>query len=610
MSHQSFPTTGSKIDIIPKAMQDRSPRSPDFGLKTNMRKLAPIFFFLSLCAAPAAAENCSPLTKLGSFLAYKLEPRLSGSVPEMQVDVSFRLVGVQAIDLHLPSEWRGQQHLYRAIQSIETLSPETVLRETADPARRHLTFPRGQIVRLRYRITQDWEGEPSPETYFRAILRPTFFQFTGHNFLVHPALSAEQRLPTSVEWNLPANWRGASSLTGDATCPARAPSLLKVMNGLFLGGDFRLLQVPLKGNLVQVAIRGTWDFSDQAFSQLASSILGTERAFWHDAGGPHYLISLLPSKGPPGTSGGFALEDCFAAFMSDQKAELKYDMKFLLAHEVFHSWNAGRLGDIPPEGPPFWFVEGFSDYYARVLLLRGGLIDAEEYIRDLNGTYNHYRTSDVVAAGGQDVREGFFTSDKLRKLAYQRGSLLAATWDAQIRRRSQGKQSLDDAMRALHRKASTSEQMLTDSALGKHFAAFVGDEAVRDVDRFIAKGQIIPLPLSGLEPCVTQQTVTAYAYEPGFDVDAMERTRIVSGVKPGSEADRAGLRDGQGVLEASAIPADDPNQTISITVADGPSSKVVRYFPRGFTAQISEYALDPLGGGPTGQKECQGRPTP
>ncbi len=575
-----------------------------------MRQLVRILVILCFYAASSAAQNCLPQTKLGSFLAYKLEPDLSGSVPGMWVDISFRLPGVQKIDLQLPSEWRSERQLYRAINNIETSSPDTFVRETPDPARRHVTFPAGQIVRLRYRITQDWKGVPSAETYFRAILQATFFQFTGHNFLVYPIIPVEQALPTSVEWNLPVGWHAASSLAGDTACPAKAPSLLKVINGLFLGGDFRLLKVPINGNVVQVAIRGSWDFSDEAFSQLASSIIGTERAFWHDAGASHYLVSLLPSEGPPGTYGGFALEDCFTAFMSDQKAKLEYDMKFLLAHEMFHSWNAGRLGDIPAEGPPFWFAEGFSDYYARVLLLRAGLITTEEYIRDLNSVYYHYRTSDVVGVNGKDVREGFFTSANLRKLAYQRGSLLAATWDSQIRRRSQGKQSLDDAMRELRRKASTREQILTDSALGKHFALFVGDEAVSDVDRFITKGQIIPLPVSGIEPCVTQQAVTAYSYEPGFDVDAMERIRIVSGVRSGSEADRAGLRDGQAVLEASAILADDPNQAISITVPQGVGSKVVRYFPRGLAAQISEYTFDPAKVGPSARKECQPVPTP
>ncbi len=78
---------------------------------------------------------------------------------------------------------------------------------------------------------------------------------------------------------------------------------------------------------------------------MAQKILATERGFWHDTAIPTYLITLLPSDDTPGSYAGTALEDSFSLFMSSS-ATLDFNTKFLLAHEMFHGWNAGKLGEI------------------------------------------------------------------------------------------------------------------------------------------------------------------------------------------------------------------------------------------------------------------------
>ena len=97
----------------------------------------------------------------------------------MRVDLYFRLPGVRNLSLQVPAEWQGQRELYKAIRAVEAVSDQTVLKPTADPSRRQLTFALGQIVPIRYRVAQDWEGAISADTYFRAILQHSFFQLTG-----------------------------------------------------------------------------------------------------------------------------------------------------------------------------------------------------------------------------------------------------------------------------------------------------------------------------------------------------------------------------------------------------------------------------------------------
>src|SRR5258708_803985 len=438
-----------------------------------MNKPLLLLLLTLLSSIASVAQDCPSAPRSGSFLVYEIEPKLSGKTAEVLVDLTFRLPGVRNAKLQLPAEWQGQRELYKAIQEVEVVSPQTVLKETADPARRQLAFPLGQIVHIRYRVMQDWQGGVSAPTYFRAILQHSFVQLTGRNFLVYPAIPEDQTLPISVSWkNLPSGWVAASNLGGGTTCQSATTRLLSATNGLFVSGDFRLVQAQVHGKPVEVAIRGQWDFKDEDFSNLAAKVLGEERAFWTDFAAPHYLISLLPSEETPGSYAGTTLENSFTMFMSQQAAKLDFDMKFVLAHEMFHSWNSGQLCEIPADKPPFSLIEGFTDYYARALLRRAGLITLNEYIQDINSSYIQYRTSPVLSAKDQLVRDQFYVDADLQKLAYQRGSILAAPWDSRIRQQNQGKQSLDDAMLAPRRRPSAREQVLTESFLVDHSAGF------------------------------------------------------------------------------------------------------------------------------------------
>src|SRR5207249_10307105 len=67
----------------------------------------------------------------------------------------------------------------------------------------------------------------------------------------------------------------------------------------------------------------------------------------------------------------------------------------LASHEYIDAWNVKRLR--PAELGPFdyenenitrslWIAEGFTDYYADLQVLRGGLQTRDEYLEDLSST--------------------------------------------------------------------------------------------------------------------------------------------------------------------------------------------------------------------------------
>jgi predicted metalloprotease with PDZ domain len=549
--------------------------------------LSLLLLFCTLCAA----ENCAAPPQSGPFLAYSIEPDLAGGKLTLRVEVSFRLKSTRNADLQLPTDWEGNGALNKSIHDVEVLSSHTTLSEVADPAKRHLTFPSGQVVHLRYQVASDREGPLSSENYFRPLLQKTYFQVAGRNFLVYPSLPEHEVLPLSFEWrNFPAGWVVASSLNGGQFCQQETAPLLRASNGLFVGGDFRIHEVLVSGKPVHVAIRGTWGFSDDAFVELASKVLNAERGFWRDSA-PYYLISLLSSDDTQGSYAGAALENSFTMFMSGGAA-LDFDMKLVLAHEMFHSWNPARLGELPESNPPYWFVEGFTDYYARLLLVRAGLITSGEYIHELNAFYYRYRTSAVIQANDESVQRHFYSDQDFQQLAYQRGGLLAQMWDLRIRRRNNGK-SLDDAMIDLRDHASTREQILTEPFLTNHFSQFAGIEIREELRDYIDQGAIIPLPpTTALGPCVALREDVMYGYDPGVDMEALANSRVVSAVRSGSAAEKAGIRNGQIVLERSEIRSGDPNSAISLTVRDATGEKAVTYFPRGPAIHVAQYQMD------------------
>jgi len=114
-----------------------------------------------------------------------------------------------------------------------------------------------------------------------------------------------------------------------------------------------------------------------------------------------------------------------------------------LAHELFHLWN-GRALDY--EGQQYWISEGFTDYYARVLLARLGQQPAPDFVADLEG-----RAARVLS-GRADV--GLLAAGDAKfentALVYDGGMLAALCLDLQVRAASGNRRSLDDVMRALY----------------------------------------------------------------------------------------------------------------------------------------------------------------
>lgn len=163
-----------------------------------------------------------------------------------------------------------------------------------------------------------------------------------------------------------------------------------------------------------------------------------------------------------------------------------------VSHEFLHAWNVERIR--PKSLEPFdfdnvdmsgelWFAEGFTSYYTNLILCRAGLLNAEEYVNSLNGTFNYvwnsngtkffnpiemsYQAPFVDAATSLDPqnRNNTFIS------YYSYGSMLGLALDLSLREKNL---NLDDFFKKVWKKFGTKEKPYSIEDLHKTLEEYAG----------------------------------------------------------------------------------------------------------------------------------------
>src|SRR6185437_2272848 len=258
------------------------------------------------------------------------------------------------------------------------------------------------------------------------------------------------------------------------------------------------------------------------------------------------------------------------------------------AHEFFHQWNVKRirpqaLGPWNYEGqnptPSLWVAEGFTQYYGDISMERSGLESSEEYLRNLGRSMGISLTAPayrLMSAEDSSLTAWFHDATPLRQQTnegittisyYTRGEQLAAVLDLDIRRRTHGARSLNDAMRWLwdntyHAARATyylPGRGYTDSDVEHAIEAAAGGISYGKFFRdYVAGTKLLPydeyLSAAGLKlACSVPAGVSSYSglYFAGSQV---------RGIAPGSPAETAGFGNGMSVesVDGQAVPDSTP----------------------------------------------------
>ena len=278
--------------------------------------------------------------------------------------------------------------------------------------------------------------------------------------------------PHGVQLNLPEKWnRSATSLqAGGQKHQYIAEDFDDLVDSPIVAGKISVYPFSVDGithQLVNIGESENWDGA--AAANDLKQVVQAHHQLWQIVPYDRYLfLNVISDRG-----GGLEHNNStllMTGTWSYRVKERYRDWLSLASHEFFHTWNVRRLRpkalvqyDYENEvyTPSLWIAEGLTSYYEDVLLVRGGLIDPDEYLRRLNSNI-----SSVQKRAGrlkQSLRESSFdtwikfyrpssNSSDTQISYYSKGAVVGFLLDAEIQRATDGQNSLDDVMRTMYQR--------------------------------------------------------------------------------------------------------------------------------------------------------------
>ena len=266
-----------------------------------------------------------------------------------------------------------------------------------------------------------------------------------------------------------------------------------------------------------------------------------------------------------------------------------------VSHEFFHCWNVERIR--PQSLEPFdfeeanmsgelWFAEGFTSYYTALMMCRAGLMSHEDYINGLSGTFNYvwnssgrnffnpiemsYQAPFVDAARSVDPvnRENTFIS------YYSYGSALGLALDLSLREKGL---NLDDYMKLVWNTFGKVENPYTVKDLHSTLSEYAGQEfGDHFFNNYIYKSDMPDMKrlFNNVGVFLTQDKSKV-----SFGA-SIRKGEIYSNTSIGSSAYKAGLENGDKIIQVGDFTLSDTQDFNSIKTKFKPNDEVTVVYER------------------------------
>ena len=390
--------------------------------------------------------------------------------------------------------------------------------------------------------------------------------------------------PSTVQVIAPETWKVA---TGLPTVPGvrntfRADNFDILYDSPFEVSNFKTISFDVKGVLHRIVIDGDGNYDPERMRRDVKKIVETEIELmggeipYHDytfilhlrsnaGGGLEHLNST--ALGYPRFGFGPDRDEGVSSAAPNAQSQRTYrGFLALVAHEFFHLWNVKRIR--PDALGPFdytqenytkllWVAEGITEYYARVVLRRSGLMPEQSFLRETGEAIQDLqqtpgRLVQSAEESSFDAWIKYYRPDENSVNSqisyYDKGAIVGMLLDLEIRQRSNGAKSLDDVMRYLYteffkkgrnytpqdfQKAS---ELMAGSSLEQFFADYVrGYKELDYKSAFAAAGLAVEAPVSD-RPYL------------GADLSQQQDRLMVTRVYAGSPAYEQGLNAGDEIV--------------------------------------------------------------
>lgn len=433
------------------------------------------------------------------------------------------------------------------------------------------------------------------------------FEGLGSTFLLLPDVNDIYH--ARVTWNLAGAGDGAAAVSSFGAGDAEASGPLDHLLGAFyMAGPLGRLALDDGATHFRGAWLGRPGFNPTEAMLWAATVRERQRVFFRDTDPAPFtfLLRAVPRLGASWVGNGGPSS---FLFLAGDKLTWSRLARFAVAHELTHAWIGGPGSGVRldgPEGSAYWFTEGFTVHYTRELLLRAGLATPAELLDDLRERTERFLTNPDKGIANEAIAKGFFKSDTVNKVPYDRGALYAAEVDAAVRAKSGGKRSLDDLVLALldRARALGKQAAGADAAKDALVTATLPATAFRDLvgaelgpagqaryDAVILRGEAPAPPSSAFGPCFKTAKKAVPRFELGFDAASYKDGKL-HGLVRGSAADRAGLREGERV-KGGEVQLGITSKAVVVVVERDGKEKTISFLPQGATVDGLIWVRDP-----------------
>ena len=394
--------------------------------------------------------------------------------------------------------------------------------------------------------------------------------------------------------NLPSEWHIASALIA-SDISFHAPNYDRLVDSPFEIGTFHEFDFNESGGHFRVVIDA--DPSDYDSAQIVSAldhIVAGAISWMNDRPFDTYTFFLHFPRGPAG--GG--MEHAYSTAIDVNAELLKQNLVNLTgvaAHEFFHLWNVKRIRPQALEPVDYtkenytralWFSEGFTSTAGGIIELRAGHSDERQYLGYVSEqiTELERRPAHLTQSAEQSSLDawlegyGYYRRPERSISYYNKGELLGIMLDLTLREKTDGHESLREVLQWMNTNYAKKGIYFNESD-GVRSAA----EAVSHADlsnffaKYVAGTEEIPWDDFFRYVGLRVQSVSNTVPDPGFAGSRnFDGPMSVISVTPGSDADHAGLRAGDTIVEILGKPAGQesraqlarlaPGETVSVKV--------------------------------------------
>lgn len=458
-------------------------------MRLSRQSTTALFVFLSLlgaCGASSRAQTqtqpsrehgaASPAQKPSAALAPEISYTISMPQPHthlLQVEARVRAASGSAtlppqLDLVMPVWTPGSYLVREYARNVQDFAAQT-------DAGKQLAWAKANKNTWRVETNGAREVRATYSVYANEFSvrtndvndRHAFWNNAATLMYVEGFLSA----PSTLRVVPQTGWRIATGLPAVAgqRDTFRAENFDILYDSPFLVSDFKVLSFEVRNVPHRIVIDGEGNYDAERVRRDVQKIVETAAGVvgeipYHDY---TFLLMLHP------TSGGGGLEHLNSTALTFRRFNFRPETNYrdfltLVAHEFFHLWNVKRIR--PDALGPFnytrenytrllWVAEGITSYYENLHVRRAGLMTDKDYLDDLARSIRALQNTPgrlemSVEESSFDAWIKYYRPDENSINSsvsyYDKGAIVGALLDLEIRRRTSGAKSLDDVLRYLY----------------------------------------------------------------------------------------------------------------------------------------------------------------